>query len=87
MLLPQSEKTPYFIKESKKQGWRVWIKDSNHHTKKVKHAYRKFWSLEEIRSKELSLKKLENIILKNVPDEFDKYDVILGKPFYINHLP
>ena len=35
--------------------------------------YRKFWSLEEIRSKELSLKKLENIILKNVPDEFDKY--------------
>jgi len=46
--------------------------------------YRKFWSLEEIRSEELSLKKLENTILKNVPDEFDKYDVILGKPFYIN---
>ena len=46
--------------------------------------YRKFWSLEEIKSEELSLKKLENTILKNVPDEFDKYDVILGKPFYIN---
>ena len=41
MLLSQSEKTPYFIKESKKQGWRVWIKDSNHYTKKVKHDYRK----------------------------------------------
>ena len=46
MLLSQSEKTPYFIKEAKKQGWRVWIKDSNHYTKKVKHDYRKFWSLD-----------------------------------------
>ena len=46
--------------------------------------YRKFWSLEEIKSEELSLKKLENTVLKDVPDEFDKYDVILGKPFYIN---
>ena len=46
MLLSQSEKSPYLIKKSKKQGWRVWIRDTNHYTQKVKYDYRKLWSLD-----------------------------------------
>ena len=46
--------------------------------------YRKFWSLKENRSNELQLKNLKDHILSEVPDKFNDYDVILGKPFFIN---
>ena len=35
MLLSQSEHSPYIIKESKKQGWRVWVREGNCYTQKL----------------------------------------------------
>ena len=46
--------------------------------------YRKFWSLNDVNFEDLSLRKLKEISLKEIPSKFEKYDVILGKPFYIN---
>ncbi len=43
--------------------------------------YRKFWSLKKVDDKNLSIEKLSSVVLKNIPEEFNKYDVILGEPF------
>ena len=48
--------------------------------------YRKFWSLQNMNKDLLSLAKLRNLALKEIPDEFNNYDVILGDPMSINNL-
>ena len=48
--------------------------------------YRKFWSLQNINKDLLSLKKLKDLTLKEVPEEFNNYEVILGDSISINNL-
>ena len=48
--------------------------------------YRKFWSLQNISKDLLSLPKLRNLALREIPDEFNNYDVILGDSMSINNL-
>ena len=43
--------------------------------------YRKFWVLEESQNNSLNIERLNSLVLKNIPKEFEKYDVILGNPF------
>ena len=44
--------------------------------------YRKFWSLEE--HKNISITSLNSKILKEIPEDFENYESILGEPMYIN---
>ena len=46
--------------------------------------YRKFWSLEEHKVENINFNSLGYQVLKEVPEEFDKYDSILGQPMYVN---
>ena len=46
--------------------------------------YRKFWSLEEHKVENINFNSLGNQVLKEIPEEFDKYDSILGRPMYVN---
>ena len=46
--------------------------------------YRKFWSLEEHKVENINFNSLGYQVLKEVPEEFDKYDSILGRPMYVN---
>ncbi len=47
--------------------------------------YRKFWSLNFIPNNEINLQNLKNKVLKEIPDQLNKFDVILGDPFFINN--
>ena len=47
--------------------------------------YRKFWSLDFIPNDKVNLTNLKQKVLSEVPNKFDDYDVILGKPFYVNN--
>ena len=46
--------------------------------------YRKFWSLEKHKVENINFNSLGNQVLKEIPEEFDKYDSILGRPMYVN---
>ena len=46
--------------------------------------YRKFWTKDVYKNSEINIEKLSSIILKEIPEEFDQYEVILGTPFYVN---
>ena len=46
--------------------------------------YRKFWTQKKHKSSKINIDNLSSIILKEVPKEFESYDVILGEPFYVN---
>ena len=46
--------------------------------------YRKFWSLEEHKVENINFNSLGNQVLKEIPEEFDKYDSILGRPMHVN---
>ncbi len=46
--------------------------------------YRKFWSFNFIPNSELNLTNLKSKILREIPDEYQKFDVILGDPFFVN---
>ena len=46
--------------------------------------YRKFWTLKNYDTQELNIEKIPDIVLKKIPDDFQNYDSILGKPYYIN---
>ena len=48
--------------------------------------YRKFWSKNEEYKILPFLDNLKNLVLKNIPNEYLNYDVILGKPMFINQL-
>ena len=45
--------------------------------------YRKFWSLKEKKNNDLNIEKLNSIVLKNIPKDFEKYEVILGNTLKI----
>ncbi len=49
--------------------------------------YRKFWTIKDNETEDLSIKKLNSVVLKNIPDGLEKYDVILGAPFKIKNKP
>ena len=45
--------------------------------------YRKYWSYDK--NADISdLSDLKNKVVRNIPSNFDKYDVILGEPIFIN---
>tara|TARA_B100001057_G_scaffold500603_1_gene616593 strand:- start:4368 stop:5198 length:831 start_codon:yes stop_codon:yes gene_type:complete len=46
--------------------------------------YRKFWSLNFTPNNELNLNNLKEKVLKDIPKEFNDFDVILGDPFFVN---
>ena len=46
--------------------------------------YRKFWSLYFTPNEDINLKNLSQKVLKEIPDQFDKFEVILGDPFFVN---
>jgi len=46
--------------------------------------YRKFWSIKEHSLENINFKNLNNLVLKEIPEKYNKYDTILGEPFFIN---
>ena len=46
--------------------------------------YRKFWSLEQIDPNKINFEKLPNQVLKDIPENYEKYESILGTPIFIN---
>tara|TARA_B100001057_G_scaffold473501_1_gene538059 strand:- start:2289 stop:3116 length:828 start_codon:yes stop_codon:yes gene_type:complete len=46
--------------------------------------YRKFWSIKEQEEKNIDINNLKEVVLSDIPSDFEDYDVILGKPFFIN---
>ena len=46
--------------------------------------YRKFWTINNYDNDNLSIEKIKSIAIREVPSNFDGYDVILGNPFYVN---
>ena len=46
--------------------------------------YRKFWVEENFTDEISSLDKLNEKLLKKIPDRFEKFDAILGEPLFIN---
>ena len=48
--------------------------------------YRKFWSLKKIINKPESFNKLNSLVLKEIPVEYDSFEVILGEPLLINQI-
>ena len=48
--------------------------------------YRKFWTKENYDKSKLNIKILPSIVLKKIPADYDNYEVILSKPFFINEI-
>tara|TARA_B100000686_G_C16639671_1_gene889362 strand:- start:356 stop:1174 length:819 start_codon:yes stop_codon:yes gene_type:complete len=46
--------------------------------------YRKFWSLQSEKNENINLNNINNLILKEIPKEFQNYDSILAEPLLIN---
>ena len=46
--------------------------------------YRKFWSLEQYNPEDISFNRLEELVLKKIPEKYDEYETILGEPFFVN---
>jgi hypothetical protein len=46
--------------------------------------YRKFWTLNKNMNQDANFYNLNSKVLKEIPKEFEKYDVILGEPIFIN---
>ena len=46
--------------------------------------YRKYWSLNFTPNEKISFSNLKDKVLSEIPAEYNNYDVILGKPFYVN---
>ena len=47
--------------------------------------YRKFWTKESISQKISNFETFNEKLLKNIPVNYEKYDVILGEPIFINN--
>ena len=47
--------------------------------------YRKFWLIKSKTNEYLNLNQLNEIILKEVPKQFENYESILGEPLFINN--
>ena len=46
--------------------------------------YRKFWTIENFENSNLSINKIKSIAIKEIPENYNDADVILGTPFYVN---
>jgi len=46
--------------------------------------YRKFFTKNEIKKKNVSFDELKKDVLINIPDELSEYESFIGKPFFIN---
>lgn len=46
--------------------------------------YRKFWTLKNNKNHKINFKQFEELIIKEIPKEFQSYDVILGEPLFVN---
>ena len=46
--------------------------------------YRKFWSLNFTPNSEINNDNLKNKVLKTIPNDLNKFEVILGDPFFVN---
>ena len=46
--------------------------------------YRKFWTTKNFENTKINIGTLPNIVLNQIPKEYENYDVILGEPFFIN---
>ena len=46
--------------------------------------YRKFWAPKKPKPENNSFEEFEKIVLKELSSEYDKYDSIIGEPFFIN---
>ena len=46
--------------------------------------YRKFWSLKDYKIENINISSLDTQVLKEIPEEFEKYDSILGEPMFVN---
>ncbi len=47
--------------------------------------YRKFWALNFIPNQDLNLNNLKSKVLREIPNEFNEFEVILGNPFFVNN--
>ena len=47
--------------------------------------YRKFWSLNFTPNDEINLRNLKSKVLKEIPDQLNEFEVILGNPFFVNN--
>ena len=46
--------------------------------------YRKFWGLEQYKFEDINFNRLESLVLKKISEKYDKYETILGEPFFVN---
>ena len=46
--------------------------------------YRKFWSLKDHKTENININSLNNHVLKNIPNDFENYESILGEPMFVN---
>ena len=46
--------------------------------------YRKFWSMNFTPDSEINIHNLKNKVLREIPDQFNEFEVILGDPFFVN---
>ena len=46
--------------------------------------YRKFWSLKDYKTENINIDSINNQVLKQIPDEFENYESILGVPMFVN---
>ena len=46
--------------------------------------YRKFWGLEQCKFEDINFNRLESLVLKKISEKYDKYETILGEPFFVN---
>ena len=63
--------------------WKNYLEQINHEWVGF-CQYRKFWTLKNYDNQKLSIQEIPNIVLKEIPDDFKNYDVIMGEPYYIN---
>jgi len=48
--------------------------------------YRKFWSTKIYKTEDINLNSLSSQVLKEIPDNFNRYETILGNPIFINQI-
>ena len=46
--------------------------------------YRKFWSLQDYETENININSLNSQVLKQIPNEFENYESILGEPMFVN---
>ncbi len=46
--------------------------------------YRKFWSLKHYNSEEINFNTLNDLVLKEIPEQYEENESILGEPFFVN---